>query len=339
MSPPPLFLRRLPRTLKPPVAGGVLLAATLALAWACTDAVAPRTVRPTEPSRPLADVSGQTCGVGFTAVVTNEDALLASYGVPATTDTVQVCETWVGNDYVMRETTVGRAPNGFRDPDTARTVVYSGGQVSGVAADGGPAHDAVEVGTTAFDFMQVDDATRQASYDDPYYAVYSGGGCANPTEIICSSGPAYSRAPSGTATSSSAAAADTTRDKFQKHGLKRRGVRALVDGAEEVGRSAKGDRRFRKQRGDAEVTFTLDKGTELLVGEETTNPNGTTKATHTWKQHKRGGYVREQSVVESVERIRGREVRSRTTTTILDLDTAGPSSVPVRPTSPSRAPR
>ena len=136
--------------------------------------------------------------------------------------------------------------------------------------------------------------------------------------------------------------ADTTDGdkKFAKHGLKRRGVRALVDDAEEVGRSAEGNRRFRKQRGGAEVTLTLDKNTELLVGEETKTPTGTTKATHTWKKDKRGGYAREQSVVESVETVGGRSVRSRTTTTLSNvaLNTDGsPSAAPSD--SRLRAPR
>lgn len=280
-------------------------------------------------------VPGRTCGVSFTAVVTSEDDLLAAYGIPATTDTVGVCETWTGSDYVMRETLVGSAPNAFLSPDTARTVVYSGGQVTAIAADGGPVHGAVPVGATAFDFMEVDEATRQASYDNPYYAVYApdGPGCGG--QIRCSVGAA---AGATTLSGASQAAADTARadGKFAKHGIKRRGTRALVEDAEEVGRSPDGHRRFRKRRGDTEVTLTLDKDTELLVGEETRAPGGTTKATHTWKQDKRNGYAREHSVVESTEEVGGRSVRSRTTTTLIDvaLDTDDSS-----PAARLRAPR
>lgn len=280
------------------------------------------------------------CGVSFRAVVTDEDALLASYGIPATTDTVHVCETWTGSDYVVRETTVGSAPNAFRDPDPARTVVYSGGQVTGIAADGGPAHDGADVGPTAFDFMQVDAAGRQAAYDDPYHVVYAGEDPACGSAIRCSVGTATGT--SETVGPLRAAAPDTGKaaQKFTKHGLKRRGVRALVDDAAEVGRSPEGHRRFRKRRGDAEVVLTLDKDTELLVGEETTRPEGTTKATHVWKKNKQSGYVRERSEIETVETVNGRPMRSRTTVTLLDVALNSGSSAPATPSAlRSRTPR
>ncbi len=104
--------------------------------------------------------------------------------------------------------------------------------------------------------------------------------------------------------------------------------------------SAEGHRRFRKQRGGAEVVFTLDKDTELLVGEETKGAEGTTKAAHAWKKNKRGGYARERSVVELVELVGGREMRSRTTITLsnVDLNTGGGPSAPPS-TLRSRTPR
>ena len=263
------------------------------------------------------DVPSVTCGVSFTMVVTDEDAVMAQYGIPAKTDTARICETWTGNDYVVRSTVASPGAAGgdaWYDPDTASAVLYEGGTIRGYAADGGVVGDPATVGPTAFDFMYADDATRQASYDDPYYGVYStggdGGGCDDPTQRICMSaapvhGPSLSVAVAPTA------AADTAPARFGKHGLKRRGTRALVDASTEIGRSAEGHRRFRKVRGDTETVLTIDAQTELLVGEETRGPHGTTRAKHSWKKIK-DGYARERTDVEDEEVVNGRTFRGRT---------------------------
>jgi len=260
-----------------------------------------------------------TCGVSFTAVVTAEDALLAAYGIPATTDTVRVCETWTGSDYVVDAERVGVPNDAWHDADSTQTVHYAGGQITGSAADGGPVGDPIAVGPTAFDFMSADQATRQASYDSPYYGVYAtdgSGGCADPEEIVCTAGEtSYAR------THHTALASADTGKKFAKHGLKRRGVRALVDDKQEVGRSPEGHRKFRKVVGDTEVTLTLDPQTELLVGEETKSPRGTTRAKHTWKRIK-GAHVRARTEVEDTEVASGQTLTNRTSIQLLDV-TAG----------------
>lgn len=317
----------------PVLSGAAALAAALAF-WACGDVIAPSSAPDGQRPRPNLAINSGSCGVSFTAVVTDEDALLAAYGIPTTTDTMQVCETWTGSDYVMEETTVGSAWNAWRDADSAQTVVYSNGQITGYAADGGSVHAPVPAGPTAFDYMQVDAETRQASYDDPYYAVYSdgGGSCGG---LDCRiQRPAGAITPSMQVVASADADTGKTARKFTKHGLKRRGVRALVDGATEIGRSAAGHRRFRKQRGDAEVVLTLDSTTELLIGEETTTPRGTTKATHRWKRGGRSGgdYVRERTEIECTEMIGGRPLRSRTTIELLDV-TLGNGGVPAADSS------
>lgn len=310
----------------------ISLSLACAAAWACADTISPinEAAIPERAAAPLLDWTAG-CGVAFTAAMTYEDDLLTAYGIPGTSDTIQFCETWTGSDYFIRETTIGSAFNAFQEPDTARTIEYSGGLVRGYAADGGPAHGNVSVGPTAFDFMQVDEATRQASYDDPYWAVYSdgSGNPCPPPQLQC-------RAPGGIGLVEGAASPDTTAAtpdsarpvrEFKRHGLSRRGLRALVENATELARSPEGHRRFRLRRGSADVVLTLDRVTELLIGEETTSEGRMSRTSHQWKRHGARGYVREQTVAETVEDMNGRAVRSRRTTTITNF-TRGAGVVP-----------
>lgn len=158
-------------------------------------------------------------------------------------------------------------------------------------------------GGTLFDFMYADDATRQAASDDPYYALRGGGGsgCANPTQIVCDQAAAQS---------SAIADAPQFRDgRYTRHGLRRRGLRALVDGATEIGAGGDGARRFRRATSQGEVIVSVSKDTELLVGEEIVTPTQRTKAQHTWARSKRG-WVRDRTDVEEIETVGGRQVRS-----------------------------
>lgn len=321
------------------LAGTIILTGTLAL-WACSDGLAPPESA-VDTERPNLSVTPSSCGLSFTAVVTDEDALLAAYGMPATHDTLFVCDTWTGSDYVVHETRVGSAYSAWRDADPAHTVAYQNGRIEGYTAGGSSVHAPIDAGPTSFDYMQVDDGTRQASYDDPYYAVYSSGGGGTCGGYDCR----VERQGSGIAPSAQVVAgSDTGRAaaRFAKHGLRRRGVRALVEDAEEIGRSPDGHRRFRKRQGDAEVVLTLDAATDLLIGQELRTPDGTTtRATHRWKRgRKAGDYVRERTEIELTETVDGRPVRSRTTIELLDVTLGSgvaPSATPS--TSAPRTPR
>lgn len=187
---------------------------------------------------------------------------------------------------------------------------YEAGLVTGSTQSGDPVQDPTDVGTSAFDFMQVDAATQQASIDDPYYGVYSsdGTGCSG-TEIQCD----VRSAPASAAATSSRSA-----DPKSRHGIGRKGIRALLENADEVGRSAEGNRRFVKRKGSVETTFSIDPSTELLVAEETTEPGHQMTVKHKWKRLARG-YVRERSEVDDVEMVDGKRHRSRATIEILNV--------------------
>jgi hypothetical protein len=226
-------------------------------------------------------------------ITTDSDSLLAPYGIPSNSDTVDVCETWNGSDYVYQATTSGSSDNVPGFPDTVLTVAYGSGYVTGYDATTGVASGASPVGQTAFDFVKADAATRQASYDYPYYGVSS----PNPSRLLRIQ--AYPL--------QAATAADS--EPFGRHGLTRKGVRALVDSAEEISPSTQGYWRFRSIRGDRTVILSIDPNTQLLVGEDDETPDGTAHIVHTWSQVP-NGFVREHSEIESVERINGRLVKN-----------------------------
>lgn len=264
--------------------------------------------------------SASGCGASFTTITAETDSLMAQYGIPPQADTVAVCETYLAGDYRLSFQTTGTSENALPDfADNTETVKYDAGAITGHAADGSPVEAPIEAGPTVFDFMYADQATRDAAQDDPYYGMRSpeSSGCADPKQVVCDPGAGYSLSPSYSVTPSGAtstAAADTGagNKKFTKYGLKRKGVRALVNDKEEIGRSPEGHRRFQKQTGEETLVITLDAKTELLVGEETTGPKGTLKAKHAWAKVK-GGYVRERTDIEETELIGGKEYRNRAT--------------------------
>lgn len=237
------------------------------------------------------------CGASATITTYEVDSLATPYAIPPLSETVTVCQTWVGGDYQTRFVTV--ESNDDADPLTigdVRTATYGSGQASGFLPDGSAIGAPASTGGTLFDFLYADAAVRQASYDDPYYALRGGSsGCADPTQIVCDQ--AMSAQSGGD-------------EKFKAHGLRRRGVRALVDAAKEIAPGGDGSRRFRRATADGEETISIATGTELLVGEEVVAPGRRTTTRHSWRREKRG-WVRERTEVEAVETVAGRQVRSR----------------------------
>jgi hypothetical protein len=136
--------------------------------------------------------------------------------------------------------------------------------------------------------------------------VYSGG-CADPSQLQCE---AMARTPLATAVPDPG--------KFMRHGIKRLGVRALVDDKDEIAPSPEGYRRFRKVRGEETLILSVHPITQLLVGEEAVGPRGATTARHTWKLGL-NGWVRDRTEIEATEIVNGRTFRSRATLRFLDV--------------------
>lgn len=276
-----------------------LIAPLIAVACGETPSFAP--TRP-PPSAALALSTMTSCGASFRMVATEVDSLLAPYGITQSVDTVDVCESWTGSDYQYQALAVGSSDN-LPDLDAVQTIMYDGaGNVAGYDASGSVSAPADAVGPTAFDFLYADDATKQASYDYPYYGVAS----PDPYTSTCPQEPCAAMSVSANVET----IADTVR-RFARHGLTRRGVRALVDAAEEISRSSEGYRRFRSVRATETITWNIDPKTQLVMAELRAGPADTMVTRHTWKKVP-GGYVRTRSESESIEVIAGRKIRNRT---------------------------
>lgn len=288
------------------VAGAALLAV-----GACGEQLP---VKPRETVTTSVATASDGCGASFTAVTTEQDSVLQAYGYPPTSDTVFVCETWTGSDYAVRTQLVGSSEFQRNVRDTVRTVNYQGGVVTGYdslgAMTGGGA--GLLVGTnsptpTVFSFIGADSATVQASYDAPYYAISS--------------------PPSGTSIAPVAATSpghsQSVPPSFARHGLTRRGVRALLDPLLEIDRSAEGNRRFVKTLNGEETIYSVDSASELLVGEETKTANGDRiRTAHTWRRGV-SGWVRAKSETVNEELVNGVLFKSYSVTTIANVQILG----------------
>jgi hypothetical protein len=235
------------------------------------------------------------------------------YGIGQTIDTVDVCESWTSSDYDYQVVEVGSSDNVPGFTDTVQTVAYQSGYVTGYTLNGANAADAGSVGATLFDLMKADASTRQASYDYPYYGVSSH----DPTTCLQPPCPVAMRAaarelPTGATKSSpsgvraNAVAQDSL---FTRHGLSRRGIRALVNGSDEITPSAQGYRRFRTVQGDAVITRSIDPITQLLMEEASNSPKENMRVAYKWAKVV-GGYVLNRSDYVSIETINGKLVTS-----------------------------
>lgn len=247
----------------------------------------------TAPSREQSTLQSFSCDVTYTANITGYDSDLAEYGVPDHNETVQVCQTWTGSDYIMSTQQVSTNDPVANDEGAERTIEYANGQIAAYNAAGGLVGAPDDVGATAFEAVDASNEERQASYDFPHYGVLGGGGgggCAN----------CWLRA-------------DTGQVRLP---VTRPGVRKLIAGMEENRTLVEGYRRFRGRRGDADVTIDLEPGTELIARETRVSPDGRDVAIHGWRLI-RGMHVRERLLVESeFTGAMGKPVKSRTEVTI-----------------------
>lgn len=289
----------------------LLTATAVGLFSSCSDTTAVTRV----PPRHLADISGGNCGASYTLLTDEQDSVMSQYGIPATKDTIAVCETWVGNDYTIQVATVGSSENAVAVPDTVQQAYYSAGTITGFTGSGGAVTDASSSGgSTAFDLVTADDSQVQASYDNPYYGVYDSGGDGSTcvTSINCLSA---SRSPV-----SSEATSNAPGNAYGRHGLHRRGVRALVNAMEELPRSRGEPRRFHGTRDGVDVVLSVDSTTELLVGEDYRTPDHRVfHATHLWKQLPGGGSARVRTDVTDEEDVNGHHYVNHSTVWVRGL--------------------
>jgi hypothetical protein len=282
-----------------------------------------------------------SCGASFRVISDETDSLMTPYGIGATSDTVDVCESWTGSDYDYQATGAGSSDNLPGFGDTVQTVTYQGGYVTGYTQSGGSASDPSPVGSTSFDFVKADDPTRQASYDDPYYGVSSHdpSTCLQapcPTTMAVKAQqaalpPSGALSPIPLRLSASAGLSDTL---FTRHGLSRRGVRALVNDSEEITPSAEGYRRFRTITGNVTLVRSIDRVTQLLMAEESTSPEETMTVSHKWTKVV-GGYLLDRSDYLSIETIDGKQIRNFGSVQLKNVQVSDPAYPPLSLPTPS----
>jgi hypothetical protein len=237
------------------------------------------------------------CGASFQMISNDSDSLMAQYGIPSSVDTVDICESWTGSDYTYQATLVGSSDNVALFPDTIPVVTYEAGYITGYDAADNVSSDASSVGGTSFDFVKADAATKQASFDYPYYAISS----PDPTPSSCVQPPCpVMERTAGQSPNMDAQASQGS----DHHGLRRRGFRALADSAVELTRGPGGLRRFQSSRGDRKYIRSIDPKTELLAAEEEWSARDTARIVHTWRKVP-NGYVRKHSEIESVSQVNG----------------------------------
>ena len=313
--------------------------AGMSVLCACSDArntLSPQRRLPSEGGRLQAMTS---CGATFRVITDETDSLMTAYGIGRTSDTVDVCEAWTGSDYDYQATGAGSSDNVPGFGDTVQTVTYQGGYVTGYTQSGASAADPSSVGSTAFDFVHADDPTRQASYDDPYYGVSSHdpSTCLQPPCVVMlraagTTPPGSASAPTPSGVRLTVVVQDTL---FTRHGLSRRGVRALVNESEEITPSRQGYRRFRAITGDVTTVRSIDPITQLLMAEESTSPKETMTVTHKWTKVV-GGYLLDRSDYVSIETIDGKQIRNFGTVQLKNVQISDLAYSPLNLPSPSK---
>ncbi|MEX1186629.1 MAG: hypothetical protein WEA80_08560 [Gemmatimonadaceae bacterium] len=240
--------------------------------------------------------------MSITLVTTDYDSELEPYGIAESTDTATVCETWTGNDYVVYAKIVGSSDNVPDYVEDVHGADYQSGAITPFSASDAPVGPTTSAAPTAFDLMRADEAQRQASYDDPYYGVRAVDSCADGA-AICEPAMQLLAGPNGAG-----------------QPVKRRGIRKLVEGAQELPRGTDLIRRFKREKGDVQQEFLIHPVTELLVGEEHVTPDSRISSRHTWKRVSKG-WVRDRTEIASTEWIGGKKVSGRTTLTFLNVQT------------------
>lgn len=174
--------------------------------------------------------------------------------------------------------------------DWARDGVYNSGYMT--VTSQGNTGSSFQAGSSLFDAVNADSYQIQASYDDPYYGIRAlggtvgGGGSCPPNCEMAKGRPSRNNVAFG------------EHEKFTKHGIRRKGVRALVDNMEEMPKSPDGNRRFGRNDRHGKHVIEIHPSSELLLGEELVAPDVRIASKHKWKRVK-DGFVREQTTIET----------------------------------------
>jgi hypothetical protein len=269
-----------------------------------------------------------------------QDDVAQSFGIPTGDEEIRVCEAWTGSDYTWSYDVLGTVESMQTVTQPVQSTSYAYGSVTGYNSSGAQVDAAMPVNGTLFDLMNADAATRQASYDDPYYGIRANGLCDDPSLPGCSpsGGGPYCDDPTAPGCSCDPYAIDCTRDmasatsvadrslplltfvlatptaddgKYTRHGIRRRGIRALIDDSDEISRSPRGYRRFRRVSNGHTRILTIHPTLGLLVGEDDSTDDTSVSARHVWRRTATG-YVRERSEITSEVTIEGKKFSSRT---------------------------
>lgn len=232
-----------------------------------------------------------------------------------------MCETWTGSDYQMYARDASGAPVSETGPDL-KSVEYQAGQATGYANDGTNVADPTAVGADAFAFGQATPEEKQASYDDPYYAVYQEptGSCG---EMVACSTLRVTRSVDGRPLpSASQPNPDAARVGRKEHGFKRASLRALLGNKDEIERAPNGNRRFRFVQGDEESVIEVDPKNELMVAQEARSGAMRTRTRLFWTR--RGNrFVRERMEVDATTDPSGATTTTRAVIELSDLRVGG----------------
>lgn len=284
------------------------LAALAAVTLGCGDSVVRPAERSTmESAKRLASLA-EPCGVVFSAITYEENEEMATkYQWPPQADTLEICQTWTGSDYRWAVRTVGTSERSSGTYDMARDAAYENGTLY-TAEQGSIVH--TQPGQSSmFDIVNASSSQIQASYDDPYYGVVA----EEPCQI---------RACGATLRAADASGAVLAGSEFYRHGVTRRGVRALVESMDEAGASPEGFRRFVSNGPEGVRTLLVHPQSGLLMGEEMRTEVVEVVARHEWVPAI-FGFARAGTVVETRARGPDQRLRRRTVLTISNVKLAG----------------
>ena len=266
-----------------------------------------------------------TCDATVTLITEEYDPTEATYGWNPQSDTIDVCAAWTGSDYRARFRTLGTTERHYGPYDMTRNVEYEWSTMRIQSGTSTVYSDPVSGGLV--DAYNADAGTRAAIADDPWYALRSMGGTVHGGCCALVAGNVStitSQEDSGRADVSRAPAtyAPIRDGRFTRHGLSRRGIRALVEAAAEVSPPGAARRRFRWNDATGDHVRVIDRKSELLVGEESVDDEVKLVATHDW-QPTASGYLRSRTVME-VRALRGNALLARSEVRFKDVQIREP---------------
>lgn len=282
------------------------------------------------------------CAVAYEIVSLDEDSEEQEMGIPPQLDSLSVCQTWTGSDYEVRIAQVGSydallAPGA----DVPTAVQHAAGTLTFDPAPGVEAPSTVQSGTV-LSFLKADAALVAAVQSDPYFNVLAPGECdggdatsglcapadsSTPPEppcepvlvgghyILCDGEPMGQQldltgaAPAGSAVR--AALVQGLGRQRGRHGIRRPGVRELVEDAIEVERRGRRHRRFRRVEGDNTITLTVDEPTGLLIEQAENAPGRSVRTVNRWRKVIGGYALAETEYVAEDRDANGRNISSR----------------------------